>query len=133
MGKPSRKSEHHGPNRVSAMTVRMSPRKARVVVDMVRGLYADDALRALKFTRRKAAGVVEKLIESALVNMEASGRWDIDEVRVTKAWVNEGPTLRRFLPRAMGRATRIRKRTCHIHLVLDGEGGAETSADASVE
>ena len=125
MGKPSRKREHHAPNRVSARQVRIAPRKARVVVDMVRGMYADDALRALRFTTRKAARVVEKLIESALTNMEEG--WDIDDVRVTGGWVNEGPTLRRFQPRAMGRATRIRKRTCHIHLVLDTDRAAETT------
>lgn len=121
MGKPSRKKEHHAPNRVAAKSVRIAPRKARVVVDMVRGQYADDALRALKFTNRKPARVVYKLIESALTNMENVGGWDIDLVRVTEAYVNEGPTLRRYLPRAMGRATRIRKRTCHIHLVLDSD------------
>lgn len=130
MGKPSRKKEHHAPNRVAARTVRIAPRKARVVVDMVRGLYADDALRALRFTPRKSARVIEKLIESALVNMEASGDWDIDDVRITKAYVNEGATLRRFLPRAMGRATRIRKRTCHIHLELDASSTKSSSADA---
>ena len=125
MGKPSRKKENHGPNRVSAQTARIAPRKARVVVDMVRGMYVVDALRALRFTSRKSARVVEKLIESALHNMESAGGWDIDDVRVTEAYVNEGPTMRRFLPRAQGRATRIRKRTCHIHLVLDTKRGRD--------
>lgn len=125
MGKPSRKREHHGPNRVSANMQRIAPRKARFVIDMVRGEFADDALRALKFTQRRPAQVVYKLIESALNNMERAGGWDIDDVRITEAWVNEGPTLRRYLPRAQGRATRIRKRTCHIHLVLDSASGRQ--------
>lgn len=121
MKKVSRKSEHHGPNRVSANMVRISPRKARVVVDMVRGKDVFDALRELRFTHKKAARVVEKLIESALSNIETSGKWDVEDLRVSRAWVNEGPTLRRYRPRAMGRATRIRKRTSHIHLVLEPE------------
>jgi large subunit ribosomal protein L22 len=129
MGKPSRKKDNHAPNRVSAMTVRLAPRKARVVVDMVRGLYVDEALRALRFTPRKGARVVEKLIESALSGMEAAGKWDIDDVRVTAGWVNEGPTLRRFMPRAQGRATRIRKRTSHIHLVLDADAVTSSAAE----
>jgi len=128
MGKPSRKKENHAPNRVSAKNVRIAPRKARVVVDMVRGEYVDNALRALKFTNRKAARVLEKLIESGLSNMENVGGWDIDEVRVVNAYVNEGPTMRRYLPRAMGRATRIRKRTSHIHLELDSERGRAPQA-----
>jgi len=119
MGKPSHKKDYHAPNRVSLMTARIAPRKVRVVMDMVRGLEVNEALRALKFTTKKGARIVEKLIESALAGMEAAKRWDLDDVVVAKAWVNEGPTLRRFMPRAMGRATRIRKRTCHVHLELD--------------
>ncbi len=130
MGKPTRKKEHHGPNRVSAKMVRIAPRKARVVVDMVRGLEVDAALRALKFTPRKAARFVEKLIESALANLEDVGGWDVDNLEVGRAWVNEGPTLRRFMPRAMGRATRIRKRTCHIHIELNSIGGPKSPVAA---
>lgn len=126
MRKESRKQTYHGPNRVSAKMVRISPRKARVIVDMVRGKEVFDALRELKFTERKAARVVEKLIESALANIETAGRWDIEELRISRAWVNEGPTLRRYRPRAMGRATRIRKRTSHIHLVLEPEAADST-------
>lgn len=128
MGKQSRKSEHHAPNKVSLKMVRISPRKARVVVDLIRGKDVFDALRDLKFTRRKGARIVEKMVESALTNMELAGDWDIDNVKVTQAWVNEGPTLRRYLPRAMGRATRIRKRTCHIHLVLDTDEARQEPA-----
>ncbi|MCL2324885.1 MAG: 50S ribosomal protein L22 [Proteobacteria bacterium] len=124
MGKPSKKNEHHSVNRVSAMTVRLAPRKARVVVDMVRGMNVLDALSTLRFTQKRGAQVIEKLIESALSNMEHAGSWDVDSLKVSRAWVNEGPTLRRFMPRAQGRATRIRKRTCHIHLELNNARGS---------
>ena len=133
MGKPNRKKENHGTNRVSAHGVRIAPRKARVIVNMVKHSYADEALRALKFTPRRGARVVEKLIEAALSSMEADGSWDIDEVRIAEAWVNEAPTLRRFLPRAMGRATRIRKRTSHIHLVLDSSRKSATPQESTVD
>lgn len=130
MGKPSLKKKHHAPNRVSMKTVRLAPRKARMVVDMIRGMHVYDALRALRFSPQKGARIVEKLLESALDNMEKSGKWDVDEVRVDSAWVNQGPTLRRFRPRAMGRATRIRKRTSHIHLVLAGGEQNRTEDEA---
>lgn len=116
MSKPSLKKEHHSANRVSAMSVRLAPRKARIIVDMIRGLDAIDALSVLRYTNKRGAVIIEKLIESALSNM---GNDDIDEVKVSRAWVNEGPTLRRYMPRAQGRATRIRKRTCHIHIELN--------------
>lgn len=125
MGKPSKKKEHHSVNRVSAMTVRLAPRKARIVVDLVRGLGVIEALSTLRFTQKRGAEVIEKLIESALSNMESAGGWDVDSLEVSSAWVNEGPTLKRFMPRAQGRATKIRKRTCHIHLELNNAGGAE--------
>lgn len=130
--KASRKSVNHGPNKVSLKMARISPRKARIVVDLIRGEDALDALRILRFSQRKGARLVEKLLESALSNMEASGNWDIDEVHVAQAWVNEGATLRRYQPRAMGRATRIRKRTSHIHLVLEGDD-ASSNGEASAQ
>jgi large subunit ribosomal protein L22 len=83
---------------------------------MIRGLDAIDALSVLRYTNKRGAVIIEKLIESALSNM---GNDDIDDVKVSRAWVNEGPTLRRYMPRAQGRATRIRKRTCHIHIELN--------------
>ena len=126
--KSSRKKKHHAPNRVSLQGVRISPRKVRVVIDMIRGMNVFDALRALKFTHKRAAPMLEKLIESALVNMEVSGRWNIDDVTIASAWVNEGPTMRRYIPRAMGRATRVLKRTSHIHLVLEDATAAEDAA-----
>lgn len=118
MGKPCLKNEHHNASRVSAMSVRLAPRKARIVIDMIRGLDVLDALSILRFTNKRGAAIIEKLIESALSNVEKQGTLDIENLRVDRAWVNEGPTLRRYMPRAQGRATRIRKRTCHIHIEL---------------
>lgn len=121
MSKPSLKNEHHSVNRVSANSVRLAPRKARIIVDMIRGAAVRDALSVLRYTNKRGAPIIEKLIESALRNIEANGDHDVDieSLRVSSAWVNEGPTLRRFMPRAQGRATRIRKRTCHIHIELN--------------
>lgn len=128
MGKPSKKNEHHSANRVSAMTVRLAPRKARVIIDMIRGKGVYDALSTLRYTEKRGAEIVEKLIESALSNIESAGTMDVDSLLISSAWVNEGPTLRRFMPRAQGRATRIRKRTCHIHLELNNASGAKADA-----
>lgn len=131
MSKPSLKNEHHGVNRVSANSVRLAPRKARIIVDMIRGLDVLQALSILRFTNKRGAIVIEKLIESALHNIEANGDQDVDSLKVAKAWVNEGPTLRRFMPRAQGRATRIRKRTCHIHIELDSKKCSAAQAPAA--
>jgi large subunit ribosomal protein L22 len=128
MGKPSKKNEHHSVNRVSAMTVRLAPRKARIIVDLIRGKGVYDALSTLRYTEKRGAAIIEKLIESALSNIESAGTMDVDNLLVSRAWVNEGPTLRRFMPRARGRATRIRKRTCHIHLELNSASGNKTEA-----
>jgi large subunit ribosomal protein L22 len=108
------------------MSVRLAPRKARIIVDMIRGSRVTDAISILRFTDKRGAVIIEKLIESALHNMSADT--DIDSLKVARAWVNEGPTLRRYMPRAQGRATRIRKRTCHIHIELDNVRGAKLSA-----
>ena len=128
MGKPSKKNEHHSVNRVSAMTVRLAPRKARIIVDLIRGKGVYDALSTLRYTEKRGAAIIEKRIESALSNIESAGTMDVDNLLVSRAWVNEGPTLRRFMPRAQGRATRIRKRTCHIHLELNSASGNKTEA-----
>ncbi len=118
MGKPSKKQ--HNANRAIAGSVRIAPRKARLVVDLVRHKPVDEALDILRFTAKRAAPVVAKLIESALHGIEASEQldWDVDELIVSEVYVNEGPTLRRFKPRAQGRATRINKRTSQITVVL---------------
>jgi large subunit ribosomal protein L22 len=96
----------------------MSPTKARQVVDIIRGRHVEDALRVLRFNERAASDAVAKVLSSAIANAEHNRALPSDELFVARAWVDEGPTLKRFRPRAMGRATRIRKRTCHISIVV---------------
>jgi large subunit ribosomal protein L22 len=104
--------------RASASFVRISPTKARIVIDLIRGRHVEDARRVLRFTQRAAAPYIAKVLESAIANAEHNRSLPADELVVTRAWVDEGPTLRRYRPRALGRATRIRKRTCHISIVV---------------
>jgi large subunit ribosomal protein L22 len=100
--------------RAVARHVRISPTKARRVVDLVRGLPAKEALTILKFAPQAASEQVYKVLASAVANAENNERLDPDSLLVRAAYVDEGPTLKRFRPRAQGRAYRIRKRTCHI-------------------
>ena len=102
-------------------TVRISPQKARLVADQVRGLPAERAVNLLKFSDKKAAALIKKLVESAIANAENNAGADIDELRIAKITVDEGPLLKRFMARAKGRGTRILKRTSHITVVV-GEG-----------
>lgn len=102
----------------TAKYIRMSPTKARQVVDLIRGRHVDEARRVLKFTPRAASLPVGKVLESAIANAEHNRGLPADELIVVRAWADEGPTLKRFRPRAMGRATRVRKRTCHISVVV---------------
>ena len=102
----------------TARFIRMSPTKARQVVDLIRGRHVDEARQMLAFTHRAATLPVRKVLDSAIANAEHNRSLPADELVVARAWVDEGPTLRRFRPRAMGRATRINKRTCHISVVV---------------
>jgi large subunit ribosomal protein L22 len=88
------------------------------MVDMIRGRHVDDARRVLRFTPSGPSTTVGKVLESAVANAEHNRGLPGDELVVARAWVDEGPTLKRFRPRAQGRATRIRKRTCHISVVV---------------
>lgn len=97
---------------------RIAPRKARLVVDLVRGRHVQDALDALKFTNKKAAPVLAKMIKSAMASAADAAVVDVDRLVISEAFVDEGPTMKRFLPRAQGRATPIRKRTSHITVRL---------------
>jgi large subunit ribosomal protein L22 len=101
-----------------ARFVRVTPLKARRVVDMVRGLPVDDALGLLRFAPQAAAENVYKLLESAVANATTGEGLSRADLVVTKAMVDEGPTLKRFRPRAQGRAYRINKRTSHLTLVV---------------
>ena len=104
--------------RASARYVRIAPRKARLIADQVRGLHIEKARALLQFSPRGAAQDIHKLIDSAAANAENNHDLIGDEMRVSSITVDEGPTLRRFRPRAMGRATPINKRTSHIAVAL---------------
>jgi large subunit ribosomal protein L22 len=98
----------------------MAPRKISVVAALVRGLPVGKAINTLQWTKRAAAAPVKKLIESAMANATdlSKGQVDIDKLVVKSIWVDQGPTARRYMPRAMGRATPINKKTAHIHVIL---------------
>jgi large subunit ribosomal protein L22 len=98
--------------------VRISPRKARLVTDHIRGRSVPEARTVLAFTTRAAAREIEKVLKSAVANAEANHGLFGDDLRVSAAYVNEGPTLKRWRARARGRAARINKRTCHITIKL---------------
>jgi ribosomal protein L22 len=124
---PARKrtTKNEAPERpvVSARArfVRVAPRKARMVADQVRGLPLEDALPLLRFSTRSAAQDIRKLIESAAANAENNHDLVADDLLIKDIHVDEGPTLRRYRPRALGRATRINKRTSHIAVALTPE------------
>jgi large subunit ribosomal protein L22 len=107
--------------RASSRYVRVAPRKARLVADQVRGLQIEQARALLEFSPRSVAKDIRKLIDSAAANAENNHDLVADEMRISEITVDEGPTLRRFRPRAQGRATRINKRTSHIAVALSPE------------
>jgi large subunit ribosomal protein L22 len=98
--------------------VRLSPQKARLVVDLVRGKRVQEALNILKFSPQRAAAIVAKLVSSAAANAEQKGVGDVDRLYVKSICVDQGPVLRRFMPKGRGSASRIRKPTSHITVVL---------------
>ena len=102
---------------------RLSPQKARLVADQVRGLPVERAVELLSFSRRKAAATLKKVLESAIANAEHNDGADIDELRVAAVHVDQGRTFRRHRARARGRASRITKRTSHITLTVTDERG----------
>jgi large subunit ribosomal protein L22 len=97
---------------------RISPRKTRLVVDMIRGREIQSALNILKFSPQPSAKLIANLLRSAVANAEQKGVSDVDALFVKTIYVNAGSSLKRFLPRAMGRASKIRKPTSHVHVVL---------------
>jgi large subunit ribosomal protein L22 len=98
--------------------VRLSVDKGRLVADLVRGKKVDQALDTLKFTQKKAAGIVRKALESAIANAEHNEGADVDELKVKSIYVEQGATLKRFAARAKGRGNRISKPTCHIYVTV---------------
>jgi large subunit ribosomal protein L22 len=120
--------------KAQARYVRVTPQKARRVVDVVRGKRAEEAVAVLRFAPQAAAETVRKVVESAIANArvkadQASEAFDEGKLVVLEAYVDEGPTLKRFRPRAQGRAARILKRTSHITVVV---GEAETKGAATL-
>ncbi|MAK43321.1 MULTISPECIES: 50S ribosomal protein L22 [Spongiibacter] len=102
---------------------RISAQKARLVADQIRGKGVEEALDLLTFSSKKAAGIIKKVLNSAIANAEHNEGADVDELRVSTIFVDEGMTMKRLRPRAKGRADRILKRSCHITIkVADGEG-----------
>ncbi len=98
--------------------VRVAPRKARLVADLIRGKKSEEALNILTFTKRGASEIMTKLLKSAIANATQK-KIDVDHLYVKQITVDQGPTMKRFQPRAMGRATSILKKTSHINIVLD--------------
>ena len=101
--------------------LRMAPRKARLVADQIRGMQVERAVELLSYSNKKAAGVIKKVLDSAIANAEHNEGADIDELKVSAICVDEGPVQKRFKARARGRANRIIKRTSHVKVtVSDG-------------
>ena len=98
--------------------VRLSSDKGRLVADLIRGKKVDQARNILKFTQKKAAGIVLKALDSAIANAEHNDGADIDELKVKSIYVEQGTTLKRFAARAKGRGNRISKGTCHIYVTV---------------
>ena len=109
-------------------SVRISPRKARLVVDLIRGKGVEEAFSVLQFVPNHASKIVEKILKSAVSNAEQKEIGDVDDLWVSKAFVNQGMTLKRIQPRSMGRANPIHKRTSHITLVVAAKSSLQDQA-----
>ncbi|MEK3789463.1 MULTISPECIES: 50S ribosomal protein L22 [Paenibacillus] len=101
-----------------ARSIRISARKVKLVIDLIRGKQVGEAVAILRHTPKSASPVVEKLLNSAIANADHNYSMDVNKLYVSEVFVNQGPTMKRFRPRAMGRASRINKRTSHITLVV---------------
>jgi large subunit ribosomal protein L22 len=115
--------------RASAKFVRMSPYKVRFVLDLIRGKHVDEARRVLQFTPKAPAPELTKILNAAVANAENTLRVPADSLFVARCWADEGPTLKRWRPRALGRAYRIRKRTSHITIVVEPREGTRGPED----
>lgn len=119
-----------------AKTVRIAPRKVRLILDLVRGKEVGEAISILKLTNKRSSPIVEKLVKSAVANAEHNYDMDIDNLYISEVFADEGPTLKRFRPRAQGRATKINKRTSHITVVVEeyvNEAEVETEENKETE
>ena len=104
--------------KATARTVRIAPRKVRLVIDLIRGKKIGEAVSILRLTPKAASPVVEKVLNSAIANAEHNYEMDVENLIVSEVYVDEGPTMKRFRPRAQGRASAINKRTSHITVVV---------------
>ncbi|MGX7108768.1 50S ribosomal protein L22 [Facklamia miroungae] len=111
-------SEQTTSAKAMAKTVRIAPRKARLVMDLIRGKQVGEAMAILKFTPKAGSPIIEKVLKSAIANAEHNYDLDLETLYVSEAYVNEGPTMKRFRPRAKGSASPILKRTSHITIVV---------------
>jgi large subunit ribosomal protein L22 len=111
--------------RAKGRFVRITPRKARRVVDLIRGMPADKAQATLRFAPQSASDPVGKVLASAIANAGHNNHLDASSLVVSRAWVDEGPTLKRFRPRAQGRGYRIEKRTSHITVIVSDRSGGD--------
>jgi large subunit ribosomal protein L22 len=102
----------------NAKYIRIAPRKVQLVIDLIRGKEVGEAIAILRHTPKAASPIVEKILNSAIANAEHNYQLDPNKLVIQQAYVNQGPTMKRFMPRAMGRASRINKRTSHITLVV---------------
>lgn len=102
----------------NAKFIRIAPRKVQLVIDLIRGKKVGEAISILRHTPKAASPILEKLLNSAIANAEHNHSMDTEKLIISEAYVNQGPTMKRFRPRAMGRASRINKRTSHITLVV---------------
>lgn len=105
--------------KASLKYARVGAQKARLVADVVRGKNVNEAVKTLTFLNKKTAGLIKKLIESAVANAEYKKVMDVDNLYVKSIWVDQGPSLKRFRPRAQGRAFGVHKKTSHINVVLE--------------
>ena len=101
---------------------RIAPQKVRLIADQIRGLPVEQAINLLAFSSKKAAGIVKKVLESAIANAEHNDGADVDDLTVSHISVDEGPTMKRWRARARGRAAKILKRTCHVTISVEEEG-----------
>ena len=105
--------------KASLKFARIGPQKARLVADVVRGQDVNNAIKTLTFMKQKGAGLIKKLIESAVANAENKKVIDVDNLFVKTIWVDMGPAIKRFRPRAQGRAFQVKKKISHINVILD--------------
>ena len=116
-----------------AKTVRIAPRKVRLILDLVRGKEVGEAISILKLTNKRSSPIVEKLVKSAVANAEHNYDMDIENLYISEVYADEGPTLKRFRPRAQGRASKINKRTTHITVVVKEYENDEVNTEENQE